>query len=250
MNALVVTVAGTSSRFEASLGNPALKCIYYEGDEQNTLIYRMLTFSKYFDFVVVVGGYRFEELESYIDTTIDPQTAEKILLVRNDRYRDAGSGWSLYLGLQALRDKDVDSIVFAEGDLFLDSPTFDELCQLRGDFITTSNAPVEADKSVALYYDCDGVVHYIYDTAHGALKIDEPFLSIWSSGQVWGFGNAAKLWSAVDSLSKEAHEGTNLALVNEYFSNAEGSTVRRFTFNTWVNCNTVQDYRRAITIGD
>ena len=246
MRALVITVAGMATRFSASVGTPCVKCVFSEGDDpSDTLLGRLLKQAGGFDYVVVVVGWGADDIRSWLDAYTPECVAGRVIVVDNPHYSDYGSGWSLYVGLLALKGFGVDSVLFAEGDLYLDKATFAECCDFEGDLVTVSNFPIEAKTSVALYFNADGHPRYVYDTSHGLLEVPEPFSSIHNSGQVWGFGDAGLLFRAAAELGEEAHHGTNLVLVNEYFSRVAPEGVRRLSFATWVNCNTITDWRRA-----
>ena len=57
----IITVAGVSSRFNKDIpeGDKILKCLYYEENPQNTLIYQMLKKLDYCDKIIIVGGYKY-----------------------------------------------------------------------------------------------------------------------------------------------------------------------------------------------
>lgn len=246
MRALVVTVAGTSSRFSESTGEPTLKCIYHEGDPSRTLIGRILRQAgRAFDRIVVVGGFMFDELEEHLASLLSAALVEKVQLVRNDHFADRGSGWSLFEGLKALQGEPLEAVVFVEGDLSMADESMAALCSRSGDAITCTDSPVEARSSVALYEDAEGHPRYAYDTAHGLLKVGEPFRWIRSSGQAWRFGDPERLFAVMGELPESAHAGTNLELVGAYFSPLQMSDVELICLQGWLNCNTVQDYRRA-----
>ena len=245
MKAIIITVAGLSSRFSASVGKPVVKCIYHEGTEENTLLARLLRQSESFDEIVVVVGYRGDEVASYIADVCPEAIGKKTVVATNEEYATYGSGWSLLIGLNALRKGHFDTIVFAEGDLFLDDETFGKICSGDSDALTVNQMPVMSDKSVALYINAENKPCYIYDTSHDLLSINEPFRAVYSSGQVWRFGDVERLYRAVDAVTEEEHQGTNLVLVNEYFHNCDTNKLDIECFKTWLNCNTVDDYRQA-----
>lgn len=249
MRALIITVAGTSSRFSKSIGEETLKCIYSEGDAKNTLLYRIIEkAANCVDAIFVVGGFKNEELSAYIEQNFDEPIKEKIIQVYNPNYEDKGSGWSLHLAVEAIKDhleSMPENIIFAEGDLFIDDETFEKILLSDNDVITSNTNVIDASKSVAFYCDKELRPHYIYDVSHGLIEIKEPFKRIYNSGQVWGFSNPEKLFYINDEMDKEIHAGTNLELVNRYFSSQDINSLCLFEFDTWINCNTVEDYRRA-----
>lgn len=242
MKVLIVTVAGLSSRFSQSVGYPCLKCLYHRGDRTETLLYR-LTHMYGFDRYIIVGGYRYEELADALEHGYE-DIRERVSLVRNHLYEETGSGYSLYLGLLEALRWNCPEIVFAEGDLLVDRKGFAGVCEAPGDVVTANRDAIQADKSVALYFDRENRIHYIYDTSHNCLEIREPFRSIHNSGQIWKFGNMALLRKSMEALGEEGQRATNLSLIQTYFSNSEHFEI--ITFDKWVNCNTVQDYNAGI----
>ena len=241
--AVIITVAGTSTRFRKSIGKDCLKCIYTENSKKDTLLYRLVNLCRDFDRIVIVGGYKFEELEEFVKTSLSESTS-KITLVNNGHYEDLGSGFSLYLGVMALKDSGMDEILFAEGDLFFDTASFSKIIESPYSVITTNNDPIEAKKAVAFYLNTKGKVKYIYDTNHSALEIKEPFLGIYNSGQVWKFSEPEKIFSAAENLTDDEMKGTNLVLIQKYFDSMESNHLQVVHFNKWINCNTVEDYRK------
>lgn len=241
--AVIITVAGTSTRFRKSIGKDCLKCIYTEGSEKDTLLYRLVEFCRVFDKIVIVGGYKFEDLSSFIDKSLSAFSS-KISLVKNEHFEDLGSGYSLYLGVMELKDSGMDEIIFAEGDLFFDSENFKKISETTSSVITTNNDPIEAKKAVAFYVNAEGKVKYIYDTNHSTLEIKEPFLGIYNSGQVWKFSEPSKLFSSADKLTEEENKGTNLVLIQKYFDQIDSNKLQVIHFDKWINCNTVEDYRK------
>lgn len=246
MKSLIITAAGLSSRFCRSLGREELKSIYFDDDlgEQATILYRILSMATDFDSIIVVGGYRFEELGSYVNSTIPDNLQSKLTLVCNDHYSDKGSCFSLCVGIDALPD-DTTSVVFAEGDLCVDLETFESVSSSKRDAVTTTGQPVEADRSVALYFDASNRPRYAYDTEHGCLHIDEPFKCIYDSGQIWRFSDANRLKTVRAGLSEDQCASTNLELIGTYFHDSNRDEIDVFRFVEWTNCNTVNDYRRV-----
>lgn len=246
MNALVITVAGVSSRFSESVGEVTLKCIYHENDARETLLRRILLMAEgRFDRIVIVGGFKLEDLCEYLEAWTPGSLKDKITVVDNQHFSDWGSGWSLYLGLEELRDSSLDSVVFVEGDLCFDEGTFEAICDTPGDVLTCTDHVVDASLSVAFYCDMEMHPHYIYDVLHGAMCIREPFTRIYNSGQVWRFADCARLFEAVDALPENSHRGTNLEIINEYYSSMSLDDVAVIRFGTWFNCNRIEDYRAA-----
>ena len=249
MRVLLLTVAGLSSRFSESVGYSCLKCIYHRQSVRESLLYRMLDRHELFDRIVIVGGFRFHELEEFVNREF-AGIMYKLLLVENGHFADYGSGYSFQAGVRAL-EQDMggavcDELVFAEGDLFVDDESFRAVCMSDKSVMTYTAKPIYADKSVAFYLDMNGRPHYIYDTAHGSLRIDEPFKAVFNSGQVWKFSRPEVLRGILDGLGEEELQGTNLVPVNAYFQSIESGEVLLLGFRKWVNCNTVQDFNEMI----
>lgn len=249
MKVLLLTVAGLSSRFSESVGYSCLKCIYHEHSVQESLLYRMLERHEIFDRIVIVGGFKFRELEEFVNQEF-AEIRHKILLVENRHFADYGSGYSFQAGVRALeRDAEgtvCDELIFAEGDLFVDDESFRTVCMSAGSVMTYTTKPIYAEKSVAFYLDMNDKPHYIYDTAHGSLRIDEPFKAVFNSGQVWKFARPKVLWDILDGMSEEELQGTNLVPVNAYFQSMESGITELVGFRKWVNCNTLLDFNEMM----
>lgn len=249
MKILIITSAGMSSRFSASLGYECLKCIYYKDSFEESLLYGMLHQTAQFDRYVIVGGYKFDELAWAVRKYL-PDYEDRIELVRNDQYDVYGSGYSLYMGLKAvfqyLKDhgEHADEIVFAEGDLFVDSAGFQRVYTSKKDVLTANREPILANKAVAYYFDADYGIHYIYDTGHQSLRIDEPFVGIFNSGQIWKFADIDRAKAAFDALTDRQWQGTNLEYIQKYFGALTKEAYEQVTFDRWINCNTVDDFNQ------
>ncbi len=246
MEALVITVAGLSSRFSESIGKSTLKCIYHEEDPRKTLLRHLLSMAEgRFDKVVIVGGHKLEELRAYVSAWAPIGLKNRISIVVNPFFKERGSGWSLYLGLQELRDDSIDFVTFAEGDLFFDESSFLRVCSAQRDVLTCTDEVIDARRSVAFYCDSGMHPHYIYDTAHGSMRIPESFTRIYNSGQVWRFARVARLFDEIDGFPDERMFGTNLEMINAYYSTMSIDELDIVRFRTWVNCNSIGDYRLA-----
>ena len=243
MKILIVTVAGMSSRFSESLGYPCLKCLYNEGGFEESLLYRLVNQPYRFDLYVIVGGFRYEELVRAVRENFK-ELKDRILLVENRHYAEYGSGYSLYAGLERIRDMEFDEVVFAEGDLFVDGESFQKVCNAPGSVITCSREAILAEKAVVFYTDQAYGIHYLYDTEHRFLEVREPFRGMFHSGQIWKFADRERLYKAVSSIRREEWQGTNLVLVQKYFEMLRREEYEIITFRDWINCNTVSDYRK------
>lgn len=247
MKILLLTVAGRSERFSKSLGKPCLKCIYYQSSIKETLLYQMLQRHAFFDKIVIVGGFQFDELYTFIQIHFTA-IAKKLLLIKNEHYYDYGSYYSFYLGCKAIKDIYWDELIFAEGDLYVDDQSFASVCNSSKNVMSYNFEPVDANKAVAFYFDLDKKVHYIYDTAHGALQIPVPFISIYNSAQIWKFLDPILLKKIINSLDQQAYIGTNLIPINHYFQNVSPAKTELIGFHKWINCNTIEDFQ--IKIGE
>lgn len=243
--AAIITVAGSSTRFRESINKDCLKCIYFENNYKDSLLYKLVSLCKTYDSIVIVGGYKFEDLKDFINQYLKEFT-DKLITVKNDHYADYGSGYSLYLGVKECQKINAAEILFTEGDLFLDKASFDKIINCSKSAVTMNHDPIEAKKAVAFYINEKETIKYIYDTAHSSLFIDEPFLGIYNSGQVWKFTDAAKLFNITDTLNQKELEGTNLVIVQKYFEQLNQSEYEVIGFEQWINCNTVVDYKKSL----
>jgi YD repeat-containing protein len=246
--ALIVTVAGTSTRFRET-GATKLKCLHHEGEVADAILYFHLFAAHIFGFdaVRIVGGYQFEALEAIFQEDDIHRLASRLNLrcVFNPDFATKGSGYSLYLGVRELLAEGGawDEIVFMEGDLVLDLPALGRVVEEPGDVLTACREPIRAEKSVALYKNADGEMRFAYDPDHRRLAIAEPIQEIHNSGQVWKFADLPRLAAVVAGLTPEEQAGSNLAIVGKYFAGRKDPAL--VTFDDWVNCNTLPDYARA-----
>lgn len=245
---LIITVAGTSSRFRESLGCDVLKCLY-STSQDTSILERLLSLGEKNEFsrIIVVGGYLFNKLKDFLD---NPKFNEcRLSIVYNDKFDTWGSNYSLYLGLvEALKDQNVERIVFAEGDLLFDEDSFRMISDASSDVITANTNSIVAKKSVVFYIDMNTQLKYYYDTEHRYIEINEPFQSIYNSGQVWSFSGIEHLKKVVNNQNESELEGTNLNIIQKYFGHGTCNNIRIITFKQWFNCNTLEDYTEAIKI--
>lgn len=245
MKSLIITVAGMSSRFNRDTKEDVLKCLYYEDSPANSLL--SLQVHKTFDLVdeiVVVGGYKYEDLEQFIRKQMK-DVNHKMKLVYNEHYYDYGSGYSLQKGIEYI-SKDSDEIIFIEGDLFFDTESVKKIINSKKDTISFNIKPILSNKAVVFYFDAQSYPHYIYDTSHSCLEIHEPFTAIYNSGQMWKFKNPSRVREICQFLSPEQEQGTNLEIIQKYFGAYKNSQLEIIRVNLWFNCNTVADYREVI----
>lgn len=243
MKCLIITVAGMSTRFSESVGRECIKCLYNEGDIKDSILYRLVENEyTFFDRIIIVGGYKYEELAAGIDNGFKA-FSDKLVMIRNEHFSDYGSGYSLLVGLLKAFELGATEILFAEGDLYVNPSDFKKVAESNKDTVTATNEVILSKKSVAFYTDLNEKIHYIYNTSHGALEIREPFTSVRNSGQIWKFMDIKRLEKICDSLTDKEKESTNLVIIEYYFSDIKNGEYDVFYFKDWLNCNTVNDYK-------
>ena len=240
MKTLIVTVAGTATRFNKDTDEPTLKCLYCIGCAKNSLLYQILDKARDFDEFIIVGGYLYEKLEAFVNSELY-EFRNRIKLVYNPEFSTYGSGYSLILGIQN-SNPEADEIIFVEGDLYFDKTDFERIKQSDKNVFTVNHELITAKKAVVVYENEEGYLRYLYDTSHSYLRIGEPFLAIYNSGQVWKFRDIDKLFRVVNGLSTEQTKGTNLEIIQGYFGDLKPDQYEMVVFSTWYNCNTVKDY--------
>ena len=248
MKIIIITVAGVSSRFNNDVPDDEkiLKCLYYDENPQDTLIYHMLKKSNHADKIVIVGGYKYSDLENYIGEHIPQDLKEKINLVYNDHYSDLSSGYSLYLGIDSALNNftDIDEILFVEGDLDIDDESFSKVIKSEKNVLTFNHEPIYSNKAVVLYQNENDEYKYLFNSDHGLLRMTESFKAIFNSGQTWKFRDMELLKIANDNFYENIIEDTNLGIIQKYFDLLENSDdIEIIGLNRWVNCNTREDYK-------
>ena len=248
MKAAIITIAGISSRFNQGISpeEHILKAIYYEGNERDTLLYHMLERLYDADRIVLVAGYKKEDLQEYIDKVLPLEMQKKIIVVVNDHYEDWSSGYSLFIGINETLKYSPDSIIFAEGDLDVDNETFDHVNNCEKSVITCNHDVIYSKKAVIGYRNVEGKYRYAFSTSHGSVSVDEPFTMLFNSGQIWKFTDMKLLRESNDNFDKVKETGTNLVIVGDYFSKEEPDNIGFIDFKQWVNCNTREDYRSIL----
>ncbi len=246
MKIAIITVAGISSRFNKDIPEEEkkLKAIYTETDEKSTLIYQMLKKCSYADQIVVVGGYKFDDLRAYMDG-LESDLREKVQLVYNDRFSDLASGYSLYLGLKEAFLKNPDEILFVEGDLDIDDESFGRILDSDKNVLTYNYEPIYANKAVVLYKDDREKFCYAFNSSHGMLMIEKAFSCIFNSGQTWKFKDIDKLKLANEKFFAEAKGDTNLKIIQDYIDSV--TDIELVGLGRWTNCNTREDYRKIVS---
>ncbi|WP_458456554.1 DUF6564 domain-containing protein [Methanobrevibacter sp.] len=248
MKIVIITVAGVSSRFNKDVPeeDKILKCLYYEENPTDTLIYHMLEKSSFADKIIIVGGYKYDDLAEYIKDYIPKELQDKILTVYNDHFSDLSSGYSLYLGIKEVLDnfEDIDEILFVEGDLDIDDESFTKVIESDKDVLTFNYEPIYSNKAVVLYQNGNDEYHYLFNSDHGLLSLEESFKAIFNSGQTWKFRDMELLKVANDNFYENLIDDTNLGIIQKYFDLVEdASEIEIIGLKHWVNCNTRQDYK-------
>lgn len=241
MRSLIVTVAGTATRFNRDTEEETLKCLYHIGDSGNSLLSQILCKAKDVDEYVIVGGYLYDKLTRFVTENL-AEYRSKIKLVYNPEYRTFGSGYSLIKGIEAVSEGS-DEVIFVEGDLYFDNADFDRVKSCEKNVYTVNHELITSRKAVVVYKDIEGRLRYLYDTSHRYLEIREPFLAIYNSAQIWKFMDVIRLREVVFSLNQKQIEGTNLEIIQGYFGSLTSVDYEMIPFGTWFNCNTVADYK-------
>jgi len=242
----IITIAGISSRFNEGIkeDKKVLKCLYTEGGKEETLLYHLMKKCSYANRIILVGGYKFEDLRSFYDSELAGEFPN-VTLVLNEHYSDLGSGYSLYLGIQSALKYDPSQILFVEGDLDIDNASFKAVVDSDKSVLTYTYEPIYANKAVVLYKDDKDRYRYAFNSSHGLLTIDSAFSCILNSGQTWKFTEVGKLKAANDMFFENAKEDTNLRIIQNYLD--AGVEVDLVALNRWTNCNTRDDYRKIVS---
>ena len=240
MKTLIVTVAGTATRFNRDTEKDTLKCLYYRESPEYSLLYQILDKAENIDRYIIVGGYLYEQLEEFAEQNLSCFKS-KIDLVYNPYYREYGSGYSLINGIEALPEG-TEEVVFVEGDLFFDRRSFSAVLESCRDVITVNREFILSDKAVVLYLDEAGQVHYLYDVNHKSLFIPEPFQAVYNSAQMWKFVSPGLLTQVARQLTEKQRQGTNLEIIQGYFGGLSSRDYEILPVELWYNCNTVADY--------
>lgn len=239
MKTLIVTVAGTATRFNQNTEEATLKCLYYKNNPEYSLLYQILQKSGDVDEIIIVGGYLYEKLIDFVQHFCKPFSS-RIKLVYNKFYNIYGSGYSLLVGIESASM--AEEIIFVEGDLFFDSSDYKRVIHSYRDVLTINREFIISDKAVVLYVDSKDYIHYVYDKQHQFLSFPEPMKAIYNSAQIWKFRDTKKLSNVICNLTEKQIEGTNLEIIQGYFKNVCIDEVDVLLMNTWCNCNTVADY--------
>ena len=246
MQIAIITNAGISSRFNEGVpvGQKKLKAIYTEGDSRNTLLYHQLLKCAYAERIILVSGYKADDLREYC-ASLSKELIDKIIIVHNDHFENLGSGYSFYLGLNEAFKYNPSEILFVEGDLDIDNMSFAKVVSCPKSVLTYTFEPIFSSKAVVLYKDEQEHYQYAFNSSHGLLSIDSPFSCILNSGQTWKFTDMNALRRANDKFINEAKAGTNLRIIQSYLD--QGVEVELVPLQRWTNCNTREDYRKIVS---
>lgn len=221
------------------MGSDIHKAIYPNKGPQNTILaYQLMLAQDVADEIIVVTGYKHEDIECYLKRYFSHLPLK---IVYNEHYADYGSNYSLILGIQTA-DERADELIFLEGDLVFDAIAFRQIVRARKNVITSNKSLIDASKSVVFYVNDKKQITYLYDPSHHLLKVDEPFLVMGNSGQVWKFTNVKKLKNNLKHYEMKDYKATNLVLINDYYKDINYENIEMVTFDKWFNCNTVQDF--------
>lgn len=246
MRIAIITIAGISSRFNEGIDEDkkVLKCLYTEKSKEDTLLYHLLKKCSYADYVILVGGYKFEELTSFYKNELFYEFPN-VIIVENEKYADLGSGYSLYLGIRAAVEFCPDEIIFVEGDLDIDNASFKTIVEADKSVLTYTFEPIYANKAVVLFRDDRDNYRYAFNSNHGFLTIDSAFSCVLNSGQIWKFTEIEKLKNANDLFYKDSKSDTNLRIIQNYLDS--GVDVDIIPLTRWTNCNTREDYKKIVS---
>lgn len=247
MRVVIITAAGISSRFNEGIREEekCLKIIYFERNRNATLLYHLLEKCKFADQIVLVGGYKYNELEAYCEELPDFMK-KKLILVYNEHYADLASGYSLYVGLKTSFEslETIKEVLFIEGDLDIDRDSFNRVVNAKHNVLTYNFEPIYAKKAVVFYRNIQDHFRYMFNSSHGLLRIDEAFSLILNSGQMWKFIEIEKLKAANKKFYQLGKEGTNLGIIQNYIDSCAVESFELVGLYRWTNCNTREDYRK------
>ena len=246
MKIAIITIAGISSRFNEGIDEDqkVLKSLYTETDKKDTLLYHLMQKCSYADHIILVGGYKFDDLSAFYQDELKAEFPH-VSLVENEHFADLGSGYSLYLGIQEALQLNPDEILFVEGDLDIDGESFRGVVEAKRSVLTYTYEPIYANKAVVLYKDDKDRYRYAFNSAHGLLSIESAFSCILNSGQTWKFTDVRKLQSANGKFYRESKEDTNLRIIQNYLD--AGAEAEILPLKRWTNCNTRDDYRKIVS---
>ena len=247
MRAAIITIAGISSRFNEGIPEEekTLKAIYTNREIKDKLLYHLVKKCSYADLIVLVGGYRYQQLIEFISDELR-ESFPQIVSIENKYYTTLSSGYSLYLGIREAIKNNADEILFAEGDLDVDDESFSRIIASDRSVLTYNYEPIYTNKAVILYKGTGNLYQYTFSNSHGMVTISEPFSCIFNSGQIWKFTKTDILKKANDQFYLEEKEGTNLAIIQRYINLISEDMIQLIGLRRWTNCNTREDYQNIM----
>lgn len=249
MKVAIITAAGISARFNKDIPEQEkkLKVIYFDQNPKQTLLKKLIDKCSFADRIIIVGGYKYDDLSSYLNNPeiVETEIRDRITLVKNDHFEDLASGYSLYLGLEEAFNSDElpAEILFAEGDLDVDANSFEKIKKSNGSILTYNQEAIYANKAVVLYQNGDGKYRYAFNSSHGLLRIEEAFSVILNSGQIWKFHDCKSLKEANKKFGVGKKDGTNLVIIQDYIDLINEKDISIIPIKRWTNCNTREDYQ-------
>jgi len=242
MRTFITTVAGQSSRFNQCGGNSVLKCLYHTPETRECILYRLLrqATGAGFEHLVVVGGYRYQDLKDAVAHYTARNGQSNVELIYNSHWYDSGSMYSLYYGVQAAAGSG--EILFCEGDIIIDDRSFQQICSAQNSAFAVSLAMIHADRSVVGYQGPDDRIHYLYDVQHSLLTFPTSVKAIFHSAQAWKIADTKLFHHLNSNLTESELCGTNLVLIEKYFSQFPMEMISPIIFQYWINCNTREDF--------
>jgi choline kinase len=236
----IITIAGSSSRFSKSVEKEVHKAIYFDKNDSWTILAHQLKMLKdACDEILIVTGYKHREVEQYLKNNF---SSFNYKLIYNEHYSDYGSGYSLILAIDAV-DEQTDELIFLEGDLIFDNYSFNQIIHTHNNVITANNLPIMAKTAVIFYVNNQKIIKYLYDVNHKFIEINEPFVQLGNSGQVWKFTDIKRLKNNLINYGINEYKGTNLIPINDYYKFTNLDEVEFITFKYWFNCNTIEDFK-------
>ena len=146
MKYLIITVAGTATRFNRDTEKETLKCLYYKDSPKFALLNQLIKNCGEYDKCIIVGGYLYSALEAYVKENLQAY-GDRIELVYNEHFKDYGSGYSLYKGIEAVMDSG--DVTFVEGDLFFLKENFKPVYDSEKSVLRINREPLYSNKAVA-----------------------------------------------------------------------------------------------------
>ena len=101
-------------------------------------IYQLFENCGEYDSYIIVGGFLFEQLEQFVKDKLT-NFSNKIELVFNPHFKDFGSGYSLFKGIDAVKEHG--DVTFVEGDLFFSKENFQQVYMCGKNVLSINQEP-------------------------------------------------------------------------------------------------------------